>query len=161
MSVEENKALINHYFSPPPPSQEAIQRMREAKDPTVEGRRLFKAHFEGIMAPDFVSHDSTGDRNREQSLQMNLELMAAFPGSRWAMDRMVAEGDLVVVLGKMMGTHRGAYKGTPPTGKKVELGYTVTYRIAEGRVVEAWSSMDWLGLMQQIGAIPSAPPPTP
>ncbi len=153
MSVEENKALIRRYFAPVP-SPEAIQRIREAKDPTIEGGRFFKSHFESIMAPDFVSHDSTGDRSREQALQMNLELMAAFPGSNWALDRMVAEGDMVVVLGKMSGTHRGPYKGTPPTGKKVELGYTVTYRIADGRVVEAWSSMDWLGLMQQIGAVP-------
>jgi predicted ester cyclase len=158
MSVEENKALINHYFSPPPPSPEVIRRIREAKDPTVEGRKLFKAHFESTMAPDFVSHDSTGDRNREQSLRMNLELMAAFPGSVWSLDKMVAEGDMVVVLGKMRGTHRGPYQGTPATGKEVELGYTVTYRIADGGVVEAWSSMDWLGLMQQLGAIPSGPP---
>jgi predicted ester cyclase len=157
MSVEENKALIRRYFSPTP-SPEAIRRIREAKDPSGEGARLFRSLFESVFAPGYVGHDSTGDMDREQALQMNLELVAAFPGSSWGMDRMVAEGDLVVVLGKMLGTHKGPYKGTPATGKKVEVAYTVTYRIADGRVVEAWSSMDWLGLMQQIGAIPSGPP---
>ncbi len=84
--------------------------------------------------------------------------MAAFPDISFGYDRMVAEGDLVVVLGKILGTHRGSYDGISPTGNKVEIKYTSTYRIADGKVVEAWSSMDWLGLMQQIGAIPSSPP---
>jgi predicted ester cyclase len=154
MSIEENKALINYYFSPPPPSPEVIQRLKETKDPMQEITKFFRSHFESIFSPDFIGHDSSGDWNREQILQVNLEFMAAFPDLSWGMEKMVAENDLIVVLGKMQGTHRGIYKGIPPTGKKVKMTYTSTYRVENGKVVETWSNLDWLGLMQQIGAIP-------
>jgi len=157
MSVEENKALIRHYFGLDV-TPEMVRTRRQVK-PTMEERQgFFRAHFESIFSPDFVGHDSKGDWSREQSLQENLALFFAFPDVSWGLDRMVAEGDLVVVLGKMLGTHLGSYEGIPPSGKKAEIKYTSTYRIADGKVVEAWSSMDWLGLMQQIGAIPTGPP---
>jgi predicted ester cyclase len=54
----------------------------------------------------------------------------------------------------MLGTHRGLYQGIPATGKKVEMGYMLMYRIAGGKFVEAWGYSDELGLMQQLGLIP-------
>jgi len=44
---------------------------------------------------------------------------------------------------------------SPATGKKVEMGYILMYRIAGGKFVEAWSYSDEIGMMQQLGATPS------
>lgn len=53
------------------------------------------------------------------------------------------------------GTHKGDLLGTPATGKTI--GFTAIFigRIAGGKVVEAWGEADLMGLMQQVGAIPS------
>jgi predicted ester cyclase len=45
--------------------------------------------------------------------------------------------------------------GAAPTGKSVTWGFINIYRIADGKVVELWSEGDHLGLMQQIGLVPS------
>jgi len=154
MSVKENTALIRRYFGMDIPP-EIAQKRREIKLTREQRQAGFRAHFESIFSPDFICHDSNNEWNREQSLTMNLRLYAGFSNLTFSMDKMVAEEDIVVVVGKMRGIHQGTYAGIPATGKTVEIGFTSTYRIAKGQVVEAWSSMDWLGLMQQIGAIPT------
>jgi predicted ester cyclase len=155
MSIEENKAVVRHYFSNQI-TPEVIREIKEAKNPTmVMFEKFFKPHFEGIFAPDFVSHMSGKDTNREQTLQINLGLLTAFPDASFGVDQMLAEGDSVVVRGRMAGTNLGSYNGMQPTGKKVEMGYIVIYRVAGGKIVENWANMDMLSLMQQIGAIPS------
>ena len=45
--------------------------------------------------------------------------------------------------------------GIAPTGKQVTMAGIDIFRIADGRIVELWGQEDVLGMMQQIGAIPS------
>jgi predicted ester cyclase len=42
-----------------------------------------------------------------------------------------------------------------PSGKKVEWNGINVFRVDKGKIAEEWWSEDILGLMQQIGAIPS------
>ena len=56
------------------------------------------------------------------------------------------------------GTHRGEFWGIPPTGKKVTIDLIDILRITDGQMVEHWNLVDWMGLMQQLQAIP---PPRP
>ena len=41
------------------------------------------------------------------------------------------------------------------TGRQVSVEGMNFYRLADGRITEAWTQFDGLGLMQQLGAIPS------
>jgi predicted ester cyclase len=68
---------------------------------------------------------------------------------------MVAEGDKVVIRFRGSGTHEGDTEAFgPPTGKRMEItGITIT-RHSEGKLVEAWTNFDALGMMQQLGMIP-------
>ena len=54
----------------------------------------------------------------------------------------------------MTGTHRGDLFGISPTGKQVRMGGISIYRIADGRMREAWVARDDLGLLRQLGAVP-------
>ena len=45
--------------------------------------------------------------------------------------------------------------GIPPTGKPVEATGISIARIVDGKVVEDYTEWNALGLMQQVGAIPS------
>jgi predicted ester cyclase len=45
--------------------------------------------------------------------------------------------------------------GIPPSGKAVEWREMHIYRVVGGKIVEHWGVIDQLGLLQQIGALPS------
>ena len=45
--------------------------------------------------------------------------------------------------------------GIPPTDKHATAGAVLIVRIADGRIVEDWLNLDQLGLLQQLGVIPS------
>jgi predicted ester cyclase len=51
-------------------------------------------------------------------------------------------------------------RGTiPPTGKKaVVRGFTLN-RLEDGRIIDAWDNFDIMGMLQQLGVIPSGGPP--
>ena len=88
---------------------------------------------------------------------------AGFPDLQFTVEDMVAEGDRVVTRWSASGTHTGELRGIapyvrgiPPTNKRVTVtGITISH-IANGQIVESWSSWDTLGMMQQLGLIPTA-----
>jgi predicted ester cyclase len=45
--------------------------------------------------------------------------------------------------------------GIPPNGKSLRWIGTGVYRIANGKIAEQWGIDDAMGLMRQLGAIPS------
>jgi len=45
--------------------------------------------------------------------------------------------------------------GIAPTGNRVTVAGTSVERIVDGKIEETWDNYDALGMMQQIGAIPS------
>jgi predicted ester cyclase len=69
---------------------------------------------------------------------------------------MVAEGDKVAVRLNVTGTHKGELQGIPPTGKQVSFNATDFITFTDGKVAEEWVNADTMGLMQQIGAIPTS-----
>ena len=71
-------------------------------------------------------------------------------------EEIIAEGDLVSVRGWIRGTHLGPLMDIPPTGKEVRFSIFITYRIADGKIVDHWMLTDNMAMMQQIGAVSSA-----
>jgi predicted ester cyclase len=45
--------------------------------------------------------------------------------------------------------------GIPPTGKQVAVTGMVISRFAAGKVVEDWEIFDQMGLLQQLGVVPT------
>jgi predicted ester cyclase len=48
----------------------------------------------------------------------------------------------------------------PATGRRVEVAGIGIDRLAGGKLVESWVNLDVLGLLLQLGVVPSLPPPT-
>jgi steroid delta-isomerase-like uncharacterized protein len=80
-----------------------------------------------------------------------VELRNASPDITFTVEDQVAEGDKVVTRWTARGTHLGMYAGMPPSGREFSFAGTSTHRIAGGEVVECWTNMDELALLQQIG----------
>lgn len=96
--------------------------------------------------------------DREQFKEFIHECHDAFPDLELAIDDVIAEEDRVVVRSSFAGTHDGAaFLNTEAAGSEVDVTNTITYRIENGRIAEAWVSFDTLGLLKQIGAVPENP----
>ena len=116
------------------------------------------AVIDELIAPGFVEHPSQpgqqpGPEGAKQAIGM---FRAAFPDLRVTIDDMIAEGDRVVVRTTFTGTHQGDMMGIPPTGKQVSLSAISIERISGGKFVERREQADMMGMMQQLGVVPSS-----
>jgi steroid delta-isomerase-like uncharacterized protein len=111
-----------------------------------------------ILSTDYVYREPTAGEKRGRAAYRELITMYrnAFPDIKLTIEEQIAEGDKVVTRTSGSGTHRGELFGTAPTGKRVSgvSGIVVT-RIANGKVVEDNLVYDALGMMRQLGAVPS------
>jgi predicted ester cyclase len=80
---------------------------------------------------------------------------SAFPDLRYTIENIIADGDMVAERMRFEGTHRGDFQGLPPTGMRVSFTGMQISRMSGGKIVELWGEFDALGMMQQLGAIPS------
>lgn len=113
--------------------------------------------LDDIVAPHVVHHDpydpnaAGGLAGLKRTIELNRR---AFPDMRIEIEDQVAEGDKVVTRWVATMTHEGDLGGVVATGKRVTLAGTTIERFEDGKVVEAWRSMDTLGLLRQLGAVP-------
>jgi steroid delta-isomerase-like uncharacterized protein len=111
-----------------------------------------------IIASDYLGHSSnpaTETHGPEGVKQFYMALRSAFPDIRFAIEDQVAEGDKVATRWTARATHNGEFQGIPPTGNRGELTGITIDRIAGGKIVECWTEIDDLRLLQQLGLIPS------
>jgi predicted ester cyclase len=138
MSVDESKAVIRRL-------EEALNAGRADAGLDVWAENLM---FNGqSIAPQTIA-------------QIRAPLWAAVPDVRWTQERIIAEGDWVAVHWTMRGTHTGdfvhpVFGSAAASGKTILMSYMDHYRIADGRIAEAWEVRDALSLMQQLSVIPS------
>lgn len=118
-----------------------------------------QGQFEQILATDYQDHNAPPGTLPGPAgiLQITEPYRQAFPDLHFTVEDQVAEGDKVVTRFVFHGTHQGSLMGIPPTGKQVHMEGISIYRIADGRMQEAWVQYDILGLLQQLGAFPPAP----
>ncbi|GAC1431771.1 MAG: hypothetical protein NVSMB65_05300 [Chloroflexota bacterium] len=117
-----------------------------------------------VLPADYDLHrDTAGRRGRDVIKEGIAAYHVAFPDLYVTIEQLVAEGEFVVMRGTWRGTHLGTmrtvYGPMPPTGREMVWTGTHLFRIAEGRIVEAFYQTDWLAFYQQLGAIPVPPPP--
>ena len=67
---------------------------------------------------------------------------------------LIAEGDRVAVRATVTGTVKGLPTGAAATGGDFEIAYVGFYRLEDGRIAEAWSLPDTLGLVRQLEVVP-------
>jgi steroid delta-isomerase-like uncharacterized protein len=111
-----------------------------------------------LVAGDFVVHATTLTeeiRGPEGVRRYFGALRAGFPDLHVAIEDQIAEGDRVVTRWTARGTHTGAFQGISPTGARVRVTGIDIDRIADGKFVECWTSLDELGLLQQLGVVPT------
>lgn len=137
MSAEENKAVIRRYIEEIW-SDGKLDAVHEILNETflfhgpireVEGLEVFKQFVAGIHS--------------------------TFPDINFTVDDLIAEKEKVVVRWTMTGTHTKEFMGIAPTGKHFTVPGTSVARFSGGKMAEIWLYWDRLGLLEQVGAVPT------
>ena len=74
---------------------------------------------------------------------------------RYEINQVVVDDQTVAARVTMTGTHTGEFLGVPASGRSVRYAGLDSFRCEERTSVEHWANSDGLGLLEQIGAIPS------
>jgi steroid delta-isomerase-like uncharacterized protein len=117
--------------------------------------------FSAVLADDFLEHEETPGipPTKDGVLQFFGMYMAAFPDLHMEPEDVLASGDKVVARVRATGTHTGEFMGMPPSGKNVDVELIDIIRFGDdGLAHEHWGVADQIKMMQQLGAIPDAPP---
>jgi predicted ester cyclase len=154
MSIEENRALVRSWYDVPSIA-EWLRRRPDVKDIEGSDTERLKAAMPAFFAPEYVSHRPGGDMPLEAFVQYQITRLPAFPDLSCTVEDIIAEGQKVMVRFIVRGTHTGRFRDIPATGKKIEMGGISLERCAAGKMVEGWHYSDTLGMMQQLGMIPS------
>jgi predicted ester cyclase len=121
---------------------------------TQENKEFIRTYLEAISGkpkPPKLVDQYVAEQPLKDHIAIN---EAAFPCYELRVERMVAEDDLVAVIGRASGTHKGTFMGMPPTGKSWDVPIHITYRVMDGKIVDHWMVIDTALFMQQLGMIP-------
>lgn len=73
-----------------------------------------------------------------------------------AIEDVVATRESVAIRATVSGVHRESLMDLAPTGQAFEIAYAWFCRIEDGRIAEIWSLPDGLGLVEQLGVVPTS-----
>ena len=110
-----------------------------------------------LLTADFVHHlkDPRLPPGREAIKLLGQAIVAGFPDVQATVEDLLADGDKVIERTTARATHTGEFNGIPPTGKQVAWTEIHIYHLQDGKITELWSEIDLVGLLVQLGAIPS------
>jgi predicted ester cyclase len=145
--VERNKAVLHRFWS----------EVWDQGDLGVVDEIFHENFVDHGLAPGLHKQGPEGAK------EAVMQFRNAMPDLYLRCDMMVAEGDKVLSVWESGGTQTGplaSARGTiPPTGNRgVVRGMTLN-RLEDGRIIEAWDNFDILGMLMQLGVIPSGGPP--
>ena len=131
--AEENKALILGLYE-----EVWNQHNPEAADEFV--------------APDVFTRDMVSEHQHGIDGYKHLVrwMHTAFPDLHIDIEDIITEGDKVATFVTLSGTHTGPLRDLEPTDRQVSVKHAHWYRLGNGKVVEAWSVRDDLGMMNQM-----------
>jgi steroid delta-isomerase-like uncharacterized protein len=138
MTLEQNKAVVRRFY-------EAF------------GKNDLDA-VEDVLATDakVYAHSGAIPQSREEMLQGIRRWYQAFAESHYAIEEQLAEGDRVATRVTFRSTHSlGDFMGVPATGKQIIVKGISIERIKDGKIVERRISYDQMGIMQQLGLVPT------
>jgi steroid delta-isomerase-like uncharacterized protein len=136
----ENKARIREF----------IDRVLTAGDIEATGEYFHEDMVEEVPFP--------GQGPGLQGLKETLtRIRHAFPDSKWVVEEQIAEGNKVLTRFTWLGTHRGEFLGIPATNRAVRVWGMVIDRFDDDKVKSTRILFDTLGMMQQLGVVPTTP----
>jgi steroid delta-isomerase-like uncharacterized protein len=113
-----------------------------------------------VMAENLVNHAAIPEaQGRAGFRSIGQKLIKAFPDLKHRIDDMIVGDDKIVVRMTVSGTHTGPLEFAkwplPATGKSFTTTHIHIFRVANGKIAEHWAERDDMGMMKQLGVLPS------
>ena len=129
-----------------------VRRFKES-----QGTKDEAAAMKEVLAPNYkrwrAGFEHIGNNARDQGFPSpGSYLRTAFPDRTDTIEQVIAEGDMVGMLFKVRGTHKGNFNGIAPTGRTIDVHELGIFRLANDQITEAWFLGDDAGLLMQLGA---------
>ena len=120
-----------------------------------DNKVLVRRYFEETMSKGNMAFvDEIADGAMAESLKRGAAgLRSAFTDVHDQVQDQFAEGEKVVTRFSGGGVHRGVFMGVAPTGKTVTWTGISIDRFEAGKIVERWTEINVLGVLQQLGAV--------
>jgi steroid delta-isomerase-like uncharacterized protein len=137
-------------------STETKALVRRLYEEVWNKRRLEIVHE--IISPSHALNDPqlTGSAVGPDAYKRQVtQFIAAFPDLKITIAEVVAEKDKVVVSWVVSGTHKREFRGIPATNRKVTIDGITINHITNGKITDSDVSVDYLGLLQQLGVAPA------
>ena len=126
-------------------------------DEVCNGRNQSAA--DELFAPNHQYHDPSSPwvgPGPEGMQQLTSMYYTAFADAHWHVDEMIpGENGTVVTRWTANGTHTAELQGLPATGRRVTVQGIWINRVSGDRIQESWNVWDTLGMLQQLGVVPS------
>lgn len=110
-----------------------------------------------VIAEDFRGWTPTNGeiRGREAFREQVKMYRSAFPNMTMVVDLITSDGEWVTTKWTASGTHAGELMGMPATGKDATVTGMEVDRVVGDQIVQGYGVFDALGMLQQLGAIPT------
>lgn len=112
-----------------------------------------------IVSADFVWHGGFAPPQQPCGpagvRQVAATVINAFPDRQITHYDEAEAGDQVLIRWSMSGTHKGELMGIPATNKPMTITGFDYFRVVGGKIVEMWQEADQLGMLRQLGVLPS------
>ena len=118
-----------------------------------------------FISPLYFNHESQIDpvrgelRGPEEFIDTIKNLRTAFPDLHHEEQTIISQGNIVVSIINVTGTHTGNFFILSPTGKKISYEAVHIYKIGEdGKIIEHKAIRDDLTFLAQLGVIEASSP---
>jgi predicted ester cyclase len=121
-----------------------------ARDPKAVVRRLIEEVLNGGRL-DVIDELYTPELARGARRWIT-PFRESFPDVEMQIVDLIAEGEKVVGRFRCSATHRGPWRGHPPSGRRFErVDEIYIFRVEDGRISEAWGIEDTRSRERQLG----------
>ena len=133
------KELVEEYYRKMDSLKGDYSQMTQVFDPDM------KFHFPGIPSP----------LSLESFQGIAQSIYQGFGDFQHQIEDVVIDGDKIACRLSITGTHTGVFQDIPATHQSVAINAITIFRTNNEKLAEHWISVDMLGILTQIGALPS------
>ena len=106
-------------------------------------------------APSVVIHGIPGvEAGIESAKKFYQGFHRAFPDTQILVEDLFTRADKLACRFTVSGTHKAEFMGIPATDKFIKFTGITILKFIAGKCTERWNQADFLGMLQQLGAIP-------
>lgn len=117
------------------------------------------AAFAKAYAPHAIVTSPTGGvlEGREEIERIARKWFQAFPDIQFDSEDVLIDGDRVVQIARVNGTHGGEFFGVPATGRKVDVLFALVMAVSDGQITHERRILDFTGVLVQVGVLKTKP----